>query len=179
LETTNEELQSSNEELETTNEELQSTNEELETMNEELHSSNEELQAINGELQVRSEELNQTNAFLESILRSLRGGVVVLNREMQIQAWNDTTEELWGLREREVRGQYFLNLDIGLPVEQLRQSIRACLTEATRSIEITLEAIDRRGKKIQCNVTLTPLIDVRGETQGVLLLMEKIALVND
>ena len=50
LETTNEELQSTNEELETTNEELQSTNEELETMNEELQSTNEELETINDEL---------------------------------------------------------------------------------------------------------------------------------
>ena len=58
LETTNEELQSTNEELETTNEELQSTNEELETMNEELQSTNEELETINDELRQRSDESN-------------------------------------------------------------------------------------------------------------------------
>jgi len=150
LETTNEELKSSNEELETTNEELQSTNEELETMNEELHSSNEELQAINAELQIRSDELNQANAFLESILTSLRGAVVVLNREMQVQAWNDKAQEFWGLRQREVQGQHFLNLDIGLPIEQLRQPIRTCLMNATQSIEVIVEAIERRGKTIQC-----------------------------
>lgn len=127
LETTNEELQSSNEELETTNEELQSTNEELETMNEELQSSNEELQTMNEEINLRSDELNQVNGYLESILTCLRAGVVVVNRELQIQIWNDKAEDLWGLRLAEVEGQHFLNLDIGLPVDQLRQPIRACL----------------------------------------------------
>jgi two-component system, chemotaxis family, CheB/CheR fusion protein len=173
LETTNEELQSSNEELETTNEELQSTNEELETMNEELQSSNEELQTINEELRLRSEELNQVNAFLESILTSLRGGVVVVNRELQVQVWNNKAEDLWGLRSNEVEGQHFLNLDIGLPVGQMRQQIRSCLAGESRSIEVFLDAINRRGKAIQCKVTLTPLMDYRQGIHGVIMLMEE------
>src|SRR5262249_12320252 len=115
LETTNEELQSSNEELETTNEELQSTNEELETMKEELQSANEELQTMNEELRQRSDELNQVNNFLESILASSGGGVVVLDRDMMVLVWNHKAEDLWGLRAEEVKNRHFLNLDIGLP----------------------------------------------------------------
>ncbi|HEX8465785.1 MAG TPA: CheR family methyltransferase, partial [Abditibacterium sp.] len=84
LETTLEELQSTNEELETTNEELQSTNEELETMNEELQATNEELQAINDEFRVGSTRSNEANGFLESILASLRDGIIVLDSEMQV-----------------------------------------------------------------------------------------------
>ena len=38
------------------------------------------------------------------------------------------SEDLWGLRNEEVKGQNFLNLDIGLPVENLRADIRACLS---------------------------------------------------
>ena len=124
LETTNEELQSTVEELETTNEELQSTNEELETMNEELQSTNDELQTINDELQDRTGELDAANAFLETILTSLRAGVVVLNPELQVRVWNRQAEELWGLRPEEAVGQHFLNLDIGLPTDRLRPLIR-------------------------------------------------------
>src|SRR3954471_16055890 len=98
LETTNEELQSANEELQTTNEELQSTNEELETMNEELQSTNEELQTINDELRMRTGELDEANDFLESLLISQRGGLVVIDRELRISVWNDQSAELWGLR---------------------------------------------------------------------------------
>ncbi|MFB8791223.1 MAG: CheR family methyltransferase [Potamolinea sp.] len=94
LETTNEELQSTNEELETTNEELQSINQELETMNEEIHSSNEELQSINKELSDRTDELNRVNAFMDSILTSLRIGMVVLDGKLSVQLWNDLAGEL-------------------------------------------------------------------------------------
>jgi two-component system CheB/CheR fusion protein len=175
LETTNEELQSSNEELETTNEELQSTNEELETMNEELQSTNEELQTVNDELQRRSEELNRSNAFLESILTSLKGGVIVVNRNLHVQIWNHKAEDMWGLRPEEAVEQNFLNLDIGLPVEQLRQPIRDCLSgPAGGCSEVVLNAINRRGRNIQCRVTCTPLIGEQGQIQGVILLMEEL-----
>jgi two-component system, chemotaxis family, CheB/CheR fusion protein len=175
LETTNEELQSSNEELETTNEELQSTNEELETMNEELQSTNEELQAVNDELQRRSEELNQNNAFLESILTSLKGGVVVVDLNLNVQVWNHKSEDLWGLRADEAVDRNFLNLDIGLPVDQLRQPIRDCLTESvSNAMEVTLNAINRRGRSIQCRVLCTPLVSSRGRVQGAILLMEQV-----
>ena len=173
LETTNEELQSSNEELETTNEELQSTNEELETMNEELQSSNEELQTMNDELRLRSQEFNQANAFLESFLVSMGGGVVVVNLTLHIQVWNNKAEDLWGLRATEVQGQHFLNLDIGLPVEQLAQPIRTCLLGQSQYLEVTLNAINRRGKAIQCQVSLTPLTSTGKEIEGVIILMEE------
>jgi two-component system, chemotaxis family, CheB/CheR fusion protein len=174
LETTNEELQSSNEELETTNEELQSTNEELETMNEELQSTNEELQTVNDELQRRSEELNRSNAFLESILTSLKGGVIVVNRNLHVQIWNHKAEDMWGLRPEEAIEQNFLNLDIGLPVEQLRQPIRDCLSDSAGvSAEVVLDAINRRGRNIRCRVTCTPLVSEQENVQGVILLMEE------
>jgi two-component system, chemotaxis family, CheB/CheR fusion protein len=173
LETTNEELQSTVEELETTNEELQSTNEELETMNEELQSTNEELQTINEQLRQRSYELDQTNLFLNSILASMQDGVAVLDAGLRVQIWNRKAEELWGLRAEEVAGQNFLNLDIGLPVERLRPSLRTSLSgEAPESAEI-LDATNRRGKAIRCAVTSLPLNHTSGETRGVILLMEE------
>jgi two-component system CheB/CheR fusion protein len=142
-------------------------------MNEELQSSNEELQAINAELRLRSDELNQVNAFLESILASLRGGAVVINREMTIQVWNDKAEDLWGLRAAEVQGQHFLNLDIGLPVEQLRQPIRSCLMGENKYLELTLQATNRRGRANEYKVTCTPLVGAETEIRGVIMLMEQ------
>jgi len=173
LETTNEELQSTVEELETTNEELQSTNEELETMNEELQSTNEELQAINDELRQRGDELNSANAFLHSVMASLRGGVAVVDRELRLLAWSRHAEELWGLRSDEVTGHHLLNLDIGLPLERLRPALKACLAGESATQQIVLEAINRRGKRIQCEVTCTPLLGVASDVTGAILVMEE------
>lgn len=172
LETTNEELQSTNEELETTNEELQSTNEELQAINEELQSTNEELQAINDELRIRTSELNQTNAFLSSILSSLKAATIVVDRQFNIINWNKEAENLWGLRADELKEQSLFCLDIGLPVTQLREPIRKCLNGEEDNQEIMLEAINRRGKNIQCRINLHPLIGIQQERQGVILLIE-------
>ena len=172
LETTNEELQSTVEELETTNEELQSTNEELETMNEELQSTNEELQTMNEELRNRSTELNSTNAFLEAVFTSLRSAVVVLDCEMRVQVWNAGATNLWGLRPDEVRRAYFFGLDIGLPVNQLQQSIKDVLNgHAYR--ETSVAATSRTGKPFQCRVSASALTGLDAAITGVILLMEE------
>jgi two-component system CheB/CheR fusion protein len=173
LETTNEELQSTNEELETTNEELQSANEELETINEELHSTNEELQTINEELRQRTNDLNQANAFLNSILASLQAGVMVIDRQFNILSWNEEAENLWGLRREEVRNQSLFSLDIGLPVERLREPIRNCLAGVTQRQEMVIEAINRRGRRIQCHISYNPLLGFDRERTGVILLMKE------
>jgi two-component system CheB/CheR fusion protein len=175
LETTNEELQSTVEELETTNEELQSTNEELETMNEELQSTNEELQTINDEVRERSTEVMELNSFLESILTSIRGAVVMLDRELQIHKWNHGAEDMWGLRAEEVLRRNFLNLDIGLPVEQLKAPVKACLSKEAEFLELTMDATNRRGKRITVKVTCTQLASAGGEPTGVILVMEEAA----
>jgi two-component system, chemotaxis family, CheB/CheR fusion protein len=170
LETTNEELQSTNEELETTNEELQSTNEELETMNEELQSTNEELSTINDELQQRTDELNDANAFLERILGSLSAAVVVLDENLGVRGWNKGARDLWGLLEDEVRGKHFLNLDIGLPVDQLRTPIRKVLS-GERPEPLTLPGVNRRGRQIEVRVAVTPL-GADDDLRGAILMME-------
>ncbi len=174
LETTNEELQSTIEELETTNEELQSTNEELETMNAEFQSTNEELQTINDELRMRTGELDEANDFLESLLISQRGGLVVLDRDLRISVWNDQSTELWGLRTDEAPGQHFLNIDIGLPVEELRPPVRALLAGESEMETVVLAATNRRGRDFPCRVSLTPLVNRAGQIRGVILLMEEV-----
>jgi two-component system, chemotaxis family, CheB/CheR fusion protein len=170
LETTNEELQSTNEELETTNEELQSTNEELETMNEELQSTNEELETMNDEMGDRTDEALRANSFLGSVLSSITQSVVVLDAEFRVTAWSEAASALWGLRADEVVGQFFLNLDIGLPVTELKAPIRHALARAALD-DVELDARDRRGKAITTRVALSPLLSHQGEIEGVILVM--------
>jgi two-component system, chemotaxis family, CheB/CheR fusion protein len=173
LETTNEELQSTNEELETTNEELQSTNEELETMNEELQSTNDELEAMNEAQSDRATELDRANLFLEGILGSLGMAVVVLDQDQCIQLWNSSAADFWGLRDHEVVGTHFLALDIGLPVEQLKDAIREALADEPRANDQVLDAVNRRGRKFRARVRTLPLLDGGTLPYGGLLLISE------
>jgi two-component system, chemotaxis family, CheB/CheR fusion protein len=175
IETTNEELQSAVEELETTNEELQSTNEELETTNEELQSTNEELETMNEEMRVRTEELNQTNAFMEAILSSLHGSVIVLNRDFHVQIWNKHAEELWGMRLNEVEGQNFFSLDVGLPLEQLRKPIRSVMDGEISHFDTQVAATNRRGRSIQCSVSISRMAQNGSDgVKGIIIVIEEI-----
>ena len=173
LETTNEELQSTVEELETTNEELQSTNEELETMNEELQSTNEELQTMNDELRTRGLELNSSNSFLESVLTSLQSAVVVIDRDLRVRAWNTRAVDMWGLRPEEAIGDYFFGLDIGLPVQSLHGPVKDLLHGRARDTAVVVAATNRRGRSLQCRVTMSVLSEMNRETSGVILVMDE------
>ena len=173
LETTNEELQSTNEELETTNEELQSTNEELDTMNEELQSTNEELETMNDELRARSIELDEVNAHLEAILGSIGAAVAVIDRSQLVRIWNRNAEDLWGMRADEAEGSHFLSLDIGLPVERLKEPIRDCLSGLKPRTDVTLDATSRRGRPVRVHVSCLPLtIPTDDAINGAVILME-------
>jgi two-component system, chemotaxis family, CheB/CheR fusion protein len=171
LETTNEELQSTNEELETTNEELQSTNEELETMNEELQSTNEELETMNDELRERTDETLRANAFLASVLSSVHQAVVVVDREFRVLAWNRLATELLGLLNDEVEGELLLNLDVGLPVGELRRPLARILANQPQP-DLTLEGHNRRGQAVTYQVQLAPLVgSAADEVTGAILLL--------
>ncbi len=179
LETTNEELQSTVEELETTNEELQSTNEELETMNEELQPMNDELQFSNDALRDRQDEVERLNRFMAAVLGSMNSGVAVVDSDMQILAWNTRAEDLWGVRTDEAVGEHLMNLDIGLPVEQLRQPLRSQLAtpDGDPSMQV-LEAVNRRGKSLQVQVTLTHIRDHGEAAPAAMLVMDVLSGVD-
>jgi two-component system CheB/CheR fusion protein len=143
-------------------------------MNEELQSMNDELQATNEELRERTNEISGLNQFMESILGSLGAAVIVLNQDMIVQVWNRHAEDLWGLREDETVGAHFLNIDSGLPTEQLKPLVRAVMFENVNSTERTLDAVNRRGRAVQLRVTATPLVSGDAEPTGALLLMEQV-----
>ncbi|MFW3170942.1 CheR family methyltransferase [Geodermatophilus sp. CPCC 206100] len=173
LETTNEELQSTVEELETTNEELQSTNEELETMNEELQSMNDELHSTNEELRTTTDEVGALNRFMAGVLSSFRAGVVVVDPELRVLAWNDAAEDLWGIREDEARGQHLLALDIGLPVGELQPLLRRQVLDAGEPHEtVELQAVNRRGRRVHVRVTVSAFQHAPGQSGGAVVLMD-------
>src|SRR5207247_10973801 len=142
--------------------ELQSAAEELETTNEELHSTNEELETMNDELRERTDEALGANSFLNSILASIQQSVIVVDAEMMITAWSKMAEEVWGLRAAEAVGSFFLNLDIGLAVQDLRKPIRAILA-GEQPEPMTLEGHDRRGNPLSVTVSFSPLLAHTGD----------------
>lgn len=128
---------------------------------------------MNEELRRRSLELNDVNVFFESVLLSVRVAVIVTDQQLRVVVWNREAEDLWGLRSDEVEGQHLLNLDIGFPVDQLREPIRACLSGESRRETFVTPAMNRRGRSIGTQVICTPLARDEG-ILGVVILMEQV-----
>ena len=126
-----------------------STVEELETTNEELQSTNEELEAMSTVQGERAGELDRLNMFLEGVLGNLGLAVVVLDADQRVQLWNGSATDLWGLRGEEVLGEHFLALDIGLPMDKLKAPIRQALSDSGRRTELSVEAVNRRGRHVR------------------------------
>ena len=57
-------------------------------MNEELQSTNDELHTINDTLGERSVELDHARRFGNSLVDSIRFGMVVVDRDMRVVVWN-------------------------------------------------------------------------------------------
>jgi two-component system CheB/CheR fusion protein len=91
------------------------------------------------------------------VLTSLRAGVVVVNRDLQVQVWNRRAENLWGMRREEAMGQHFLNLDIGLPVDRIRPLLRQALNDGADPHELQVPAVNRRGRAVSVRVICTAL----------------------
>ena len=51
--------------------------------------------------------------------------------------------------------------------------IRPCMSGEAKEQEVVLPAVNRRGKKIRCRITCTPLLTGKEKREGVILLMEE------
>lgn len=98
----NEELQALNEELQASTEELQASTEEAQASNEELEAANEELVTLNQELQARSAELTVANSDLENIQASLTSGLVIVDRDLRVLRYTPIAVRLFSLIPEDV-----------------------------------------------------------------------------
>ena len=66
-----------------------------------------------------------------------------------------------------------MNLDIGFPVEALGSAIRRSLAGRSEGEQVVQEAVNRRGRTIECVVTITRLIS-NESSRGVILIMDSV-----
>ena len=121
----------------------------------------------------RGMDLTRSNVFLSGVLRSVPLAVIVMNDDLHVELWNDVAADMWGLRQDEVKGKHFLGLDIGLPVQQLRQPLLA-LRHAPDSVsETMIQATNRRGRPVTVQVLCASVGGAAADGHGVIVLMQE------
>lgn len=157
LETANNELQATVGELEISNAELHSTSQTLDVMNKELIDTNDELSAVNDELRERTAEVGRMHVFVGSVLDSFQAAVMVVDRDLRVQAWNERASELWGIPSHDAVGRSLSKLDVGLPLGELSLRLARVLTGrlADRAFEAVIA--DRRSHQLTSTIRCSPL----------------------
>ncbi len=138
-EAANEELQSANEELLSSGEELQTLNEELETSKEELQSTNEELTIVNHELIDRNEQLNNARKYSESITKTIRDPLLLIDSQFMVKSATEGFYKKFGGSEQETEGKLFFEMADGQwNISTLRQILESILAERGEFVDFKL-----------------------------------------
>ena len=123
--------------MQSVNEELQSTNEELETSKEELQSTNEELVTVNAELQKKVEELSDANNDINNLLASTEIGTIFLDINLCIKRFTPAITKLFNL----------IQTDIGRPIGDITANIQ--LDDLFERAQEVLDTLVRQEVEVQ------------------------------
>lgn len=138
-----EEHQNTEEDLQTVNEELMSGTEELQTLNEELETSKEELQSTVEEITVINQELSGLNALLshekkfsETVIRTIRDPLLVLNKNHEVIMANNSFYKNFKVEEGDTIGKSIYELGNGQwNIEKLHTLLESILPKRFNSFD--------------------------------------------
>ncbi|HZM38304.1 MAG TPA: hypothetical protein VFB94_04275 [Acidimicrobiales bacterium] len=128
-----------------------------------------------------SRRAERDDAAAGGVVEAELGGVVEPGGDVQSFVVTGFVDDL-PAHARYVEGRLWCSaevadLDIGLPLEHLRQPVRSCLTGEEDQQTLVVPAVNRKGRAIDCEVRVTPLL--RGDQGqngdaivGVILLMD-------
>lgn len=144
-----EELQTANEELLSSTEELQIINYQLEASAIELRSNNAELSCINDELKEHREELASMRNFYESIVKTIREPLIIIDKNYIVKSANPAFYDYFKTQEEDTEG--FSILEIGKShwnIPSFKESIlkKTTQNEIVKSLKLQFD-FDVIGKK--------------------------------
>jgi len=105
---------------------LQSSNEELTTSKEEMQSMNEELQTVNAELQSKVEDLSWTNNDMKNLLNSTEIATIFLDNKLRVRRFTSHISPLFKLIPSDV-GRPLSDVATELDYGALQQDAKAVL----------------------------------------------------
>ncbi|WP_426485240.1 CheR family methyltransferase [Flavobacterium sp. 2] len=155
-----EELQTSNEELLSSTEELQLMNYQLENAAIELRSNNEELSCINAELKDRREELATMRNFYESIVKTVREPLLILDKNFIIKSANPAFYNYFKITEEQSEGFHIYDIGNGhWNIAEFKESVlkRVSQNEIVENFRIQFN-FDTQGKKTML-VNAAPIVN--------------------
>jgi two-component system CheB/CheR fusion protein len=149
-----EELQTTNEELMSSGQELQALNEELETSTEELQSNNEELMCLNDELKDRQEQLISMRNYSESIVKTIREPLIIIDKDFIIKTANPAFYKYFKTTEAKTQGHVFFEIgNCQWDIPEFKEQINKLLSnkETIKDFRIDTICVENSKKIMMVN----------------------------
>lgn len=164
-----EELQTTNEELLSSTDELQLINEQLETSAEELHSNNKELSYINFELQDGRDELSSMRNFYESIVKTIREPLIIIDKNLMVKNANPSFYKYFKTCEENTEGFSILEITNGQwNIPQFKDTVLKKLAQNNIVENFKIEFESSAGEKQIMILNASPILN--SIPQGMILI---------
>jgi PAS domain S-box-containing protein len=116
----------------------------------------------------------ERDRYIRNVMESLREGVIGLDREGRITAWNPTMERWCGVPERDLAGRTLFDVNPNLKRETVAEPIQRLMRGEIE--EFRLDAVEHEtllGRRVAWNVSGS-LLRQDGQPAGAVLLIEDI-----
>ncbi|MFQ5802548.1 MAG: PAS domain S-box protein [Candidatus Methylomirabilales bacterium] len=120
------------------------------------------------------EEAQVREAFIRDVVESIRDGIIVVDREGRITAWNRAMEELYGMTATEVRGLPILKAFPQLKVQGFAKVIERILEEKEEVALGGFEHETRFRGRVTMDLKGSPLRTLTGEVIGAVFALEDV-----
>jgi PAS domain S-box-containing protein len=120
-------------------------------------------------LEQKALEIARLKDFSENIVESLNVGVLAVDLDGTVEAWNTHMEQIFGVPRQDAVGRQLRSLLPGELAEEI--SARADREQITG---IYKQRVQHQGKLLTLNVSITPLVSKSGERIGRLLLFDDV-----
>src|SRR5579885_1837512 len=120
-------------------------------------------------LEQKALEIARLKDFSENIVESLNVGVLAVDLDGTVEAWNNHMEQIFGVPRQDAVGRQLRSLLPGELAEEI--SARADREQITG---IYKQRVQHQGKLLTLNVSITPLVSKSGERIGRLLLFDDV-----
>jgi PAS domain S-box-containing protein len=141
-----------------------------------------ELQGINRELAEKSARLEEAylrhrdlQEHLENIMSSITNGIIAVDLDRRVTAWNRIVEQRNGITSAEANGRPLAEVLPALGAEGVIEALDALLRGASEAIHLQeLEHQTLKQGKMIVNLDGYPLRDSQGELKGAVLVIEDV-----
>ena len=120
-------------------------------------------------LEQKASEVARLKDFSENIVESLNVGVLAVDLDGIVEAWNTRMEQVFGVARADAVGQPLSSL---LPPELVHEIVARVDQEQITGIY--KQRLQREGRSLILNVSITPLVGKAGENIGRLLLFDDV-----